>query len=325
MVRDKLVSHAVRQAYHDVMYGDRHPAFVLFFELPPHHVDVNVHPAKSEVRFRESRLVHDFIYRGLKDILTKVRPGQAEVISPTSFAPPKSYQNMVQPHQHKMPLKVSEQMSVYQRLHEDISPVISAPKDEAIPPLGFALAQLKNIYILAENTEGLILVDMHAAHERVIYQQLHDSFVKNNLIAQPLLVPLTIQLSERETDILTEHPDVFHKLALKIERLSQTDVVVREVPTILRDCPLEQFIRDIAADFIATENSNRIDHYFHEVLGRIACHAAVRAQRKLTIPEMNALLRAMETTENSGQCNHGRPTWTTLSLQELDKIFLRGR
>lgn len=328
MVRDKLVNHAVRQAYQDVLYGNRHPAFVLFLEIAPQQVDVNVHPTKHEVRFRESRLVHDFIYRRLHEVLANVRPG-VSVTAPQPTTTPTHYFPTTQ---HSMPLKVQEQMAVYRQLHEPL-PVVETKQNIAVcdhvhtdvPSLGFALAQLRNIYILAENADGLILVDMHAAHERVLYEQLKKNVAERKLVAQPLLVPLTIHLSEREANAIEQQQDIFSHLAMRVERVSQETVVVREVPDLLRDTALEQLVRDIAADLIAEGKSNRIDETMNELLGTMACHAAVRAQRKLTLPEMNALLRAMENTEHSGSCNHGRPTWTKLSLPDLDKLFLRGR
>ena len=339
IVRDKLVAHAVRQAYHDVMYGGRHPAFVLFLEIAPTQVDVNVHPTKHEVRFRESRLVHDFIYRSLKDALASVRPGLSpmqqevkEFATHTSPPIPVSIEPCVQrnyaspTHQQRMPLNVREQMAAYGKLHEPIASLenTSVP-DVEIPALGFAIAQLKNIYILAENAEGLVLVDMHAAHERVIYERLKTSMLAQGIVPQPLLIPLTVNLSEREASCVEAHAETFLRLGMKVERISQETVVVREVPDVMRDANVDQLLRDIAADFVEHESSSRLDEHIHHLLGTMACHAAVRAQRKLTIPEMNALLRTMETTENSGQCNHGRPTWTKMSLSELDKLFLRGR
>jgi DNA mismatch repair protein MutL len=333
MVRDKLVNHAVRQAYHDVLYGDRHPAFVLFLEINPEQVDVNVHPTKHEVRFRESRLVHDFIYRSLQDALAGIRP--AATVTPileSAVVTPVSCQSVThQHHQHTMPIKVREQMAIYNKLHEEVEPEPTAfmphkePEALTVPPLGFALAQLKNIYILAENSEGLVLVDMHAAHERVIYEKLKKNVINQTIVAQPLLIPLTINLSEREVNYIAEHQPMFQKLGMRIEPLSQDAVVVREVPDLLRDGPIEELVRDIAADLIENQKSTRIDDALHQLLGTMACHAAVRAQRKLTVLEMNALLRAMENTEHSGQCNHGRPTSTQFSLAELDKLFLRGR
>jgi DNA mismatch repair protein MutL len=335
VVRDKLVNHAVRSAYHDVLYGNRYPAYVLFLEISPQQVDVNVHPTKHEVRFRESRLVHDFIFHCLHEALADIRPGQNAVIaSPVveecvSAAAPAA-QTYQQQSSFTMPHKVREQMAVYQRLHQEIpTPVMqqsyTVEETVTVPPLGFALAQLRNIYILSENVEGLVLVDMHAAHERVLYEQFKMNLAEQKMIAQPLLVPLTVNLSEREVDAIESEQNLFARLGMKVERLSQEAVVIREVPHLLRDADLEELLRDIAADLIVNEKSSRIEEHLNHLLGTMACHAAVRAQRKLSLPEMNALLRAMETTEHGGQCNHGRPTWMKLSLAELDKLFLRGR
>jgi DNA mismatch repair protein MutL len=370
MVRDKLVSHAVKQAYHNVMYQDRYPAFVLFLEISPQQVDVNVHPTKHEVRFRESRFVHDFICHSLQDVLSRIRPGHTETETPVvaetvlaeseptlksvasvrpEVTPPLSSQNvsvpmqplnrMAQtrvpaptqsrfvPQQQLMPLKVREQIAVYGKLQEagSVSAKLSAEKNAEIPPMGFALAQLKGVYILAESAQGLILVDMHAAHERVVYERLKKSLAGQGIVAQPLLIPLTVTLSEREANCFENQQEVFQKLGLRVERLSPEAVVVREVPDLLREANVEQFIRDTVADLLTHEHSARGDEYLHQILGTIACHGAVRAPRRLTLLEMNGLLRDMENTENSGQCNHGRPTWTHLSMPELDKIFLRGR
>lgn len=347
MIRDKLVNHAVRQAFHDVMYGDRHPAFVLFLEIPAQEVDVNVHPSKHEVRFRESRLIHGFISRCVHDALASERPNidtLPEVQAPEAVL--SSTTSRLYPSYHApAPIQnVQEKMSVYNNLHklsENDLALAHSPKyipsvqekimihtqcdHDKVPPLGFALAQLKNIYILAENEEGLVLVDMHAAHERVMYEKLKKQFSDQKIISQPLLIPLTIQLSEREVNNIEEHQAAFQQLGMVIERLSQDAVVVREMPDVLRDGNAEQLVRDIAADLIENKKSSRIQDAVHDLLGKISCHAAVRAQRRLTLPEMNALLRAMETTNHSGQCNHGRPTWTKFSLPELDKLFLRGR
>lgn len=346
MIRDKLVNHAVRQAYHDVMYGDRHPAFVLFLEISPQQVDVNVHPAKHEVRFRESRLVHGFVSRCVRDALANVRPNidSFSEIHETESEAAQSGMSYVSHHAPIPVQNVQEKMAIYHKLHEDTqsdvaiaeapdySPSVSEKTflktdcvHNEVPSLGYALAQLKNIYILAENEEGLVLVDMHAAHERVMYEKLKLQYSNQKIISQPLLIPLTINLSEREVNYIDEHQHTFHQVGMVIERIGTHAVVVREVPDLLRDDNVEQLVRDIAADLIENQKSSRVTDAIHELLGTISCHAAVRAQRRLTVPEMNALLRAMETTNHSGQCNHGRPTWTKFSMTELDKLFLRGR
>jgi len=333
MVRDRTISHAIRTAFHDVMYGSRHPAFVLFFTIAPDQVDVNVHPAKYEVRFRESRLVHDFIRRSIQDTLASLHVNQQGVVGELSdrvgipdtvkisshTIPPKMQQTL--------PLHVNEKMSVYRALQQEIPNTQSdiAPMIHEIPPLGFALAQLKNIYILAENSEGLVLVDMHAAHERVLYEQLKQQWADANIIAQPLLIPLTIVFSEREVDCLLSQTDTFLKCGMQIERLAQDRIVIRSVPAILREGELEQLMRDVVSDFMMHEKSSRIEETIHHFLGTLACHAAVHARKRLSIPEMNTLLRAMENTNNSGHCNHGRPTTKQFTFAELDRFFLRGR
>lgn len=333
VVRDKLVSHAVRNAYHDVLYGGRHPAYVLFFEINPTQVDVNVHPTKHEVRFRESRLVHDFIQHGILNALKKsgasamdhasVCHSHASHAVPASMTTPHHYPHYEKTNLASGPIKIREQMAIYEKLHQPEAQQSNA--QPIAPPLGFALAQLKGIYILAENTDGLVLVDMHAAHERVVYEQLKKNLEQQKVTAQPLLVPITIALSEREVNRLESQAELFKRLGLKVERLGPDTVVVREVPDLLRDGDMEQLIRDMAADLIENDKTSQIEEHIERLLGTLACHTAVRANRKLTIPEMNGLLRAMETTDHSGQCNHGRPTTMPLSMTELDKLFLRGR
>jgi DNA mismatch repair protein MutL len=336
IIRDKLVNHAVKLAYQDVLYGGRYPAFVLFLEIPPQQVDVNVHPTKHEVRFRESRLVHDFIFRSVKDALASVQTQHQptpSIISKHEYqemvAPPKVEQSHFSYRAEPQASQIKEQMKIYHQLHSDCDhaeSLASVPvKEQAEFPLGFALAQLRNIYILAENSQGLLLVDMHAAHERVLYEQFKKQFAAQHFSVQPLLIPMTVRLSEREVNKCEEFIDDFQRVGIHVQRLSQDAVVVRDVPYVLRDCDIEQLIRDIVADLIQHEQSSRVDDMIEHSLGTMACHAAVRAQRKMTIQEMNALLRSMENTSHSDQCNHGRPTWLQLSLTDLDKLFLRGR
>lgn len=340
IVRDKTVNHAVRQAYHDVLYGDRHPAFVLFLEISPDQVDVNVHPAKYEVRFRESRLVHDFMSRCIHDALAEVQldkppvaPLLQSAVSDTPFVKEEVQNRVGVPQRepsYQPTLKVQEQIAIYNQLQQvpGQSTGEEQPASEEKPtefPLGFALAQLRNIYILAENAEGLILVDMHAAHERVIYEQLKKSFAEQKMLTQPLLIPITIALSDREINAIENSLMVFEKIGIEVERISQEAIVVRAVPAMIRGSNVEQLVRDIASDLIEHDQTSRFEDKYQQWLGTMACHAAVRAQRKMTVLEMNALLRSMENTAHSNQCNHGRPTWLKLSLSELDKLFLRGR
>nr|WP_324259723.1 DNA mismatch repair endonuclease MutL [Cellvibrio fontiphilus] len=367
-IRDKLVSHAVRQAYQDVLYHGRHPAFVLYLELDPATVDVNVHPTKHEVRFRDNRNVHDFIYSSLHHALAKIRPedtltkrelgeGQdlASGINPFALAATKPVQGIAAGEfkgQETMGFRTSpaghpvvpaypayqpaaigagavrEQMNVYGELHRPASTSsFSLPESpsEDIPPLGYAIAQLKGIYILAENAQGLIVVDMHAAHERVTYERMKESFQCGGLQTQPLLVPESIAVSEKEADFAENFSEVFRSLGFELQRAGPETLLIRQLPVILNRARVEQLVRDVLADLIEHGSSERIQHHINEILGTMACHGSVRANRKLTIPEMNALLRDMEATERSGQCNHGRPTWLLQSLDDLDKLFMRGQ
>jgi DNA mismatch repair protein MutL len=368
-IRDKLVSHAVRQAYQDVLYHGRHPAFVLYLELDPSTVDVNVHPTKHEVRFRDNRSVHDFIYSSLHHALAKVRPedtlakrelgeGADEAAGVNSFALSSArpiqgiaagefkgqesmgfraaassnyssgYQSNYQPAAIS-PGAVREQMASYGELHRPANPtaIYAMPESgsEDIPPLGYAIAQLKGIYILAENAQGLIVVDMHAAHERITYERMKESFACGGIQTQPLLVPESIAVSQKEADCAENFYDIFKSLGFELQRAGPETLLIRQLPVILNRAKVEQLVRDVLSDLIEHGSSERIQHHINEILGTMACHGSVRANRKLTIPEMNALLRDMEATERSGQCNHGRPTWLLQSLDELDKMFMRGQ
>ncbi|OQX05909.1 MAG: DNA mismatch repair protein MutL [Thiothrix lacustris] len=343
-VRDKLLTHAVKQAYQDVMYHGRHPAFVLFLELNPQLVDVNAHPTKQEVRFREGRLVHDFLFRTLHQALADIRPGdEADKEDPYPNLPPQGgkeqeqsapiiapqpYRPAYQPqYQQRLPMPVREQMAAYQRLYQpsvELKPDLPPDTDD-MPPLGFAIAQLHGIYILAQNASGLVVVDMHAAHERITYEYLKQSMATDALRSQPLLVPASLSVSHKEADYAEQHTDTFRTLGFELDRLGQEKLTIRAVPSLLKESDTEALVRDVLADLMTHGASNRIQNAMNEILATMACHGSVRANRKLSITEMNALLRDMERTERSGQCNHGRPTWTQLSLEHLDKLFLRGR
>jgi DNA mismatch repair protein MutL len=356
-IRDKVVSHAVRQAYQDVLYHGRHPAFVLFLEITPADVDVNVHPTKHEVRFRESGSIHSFISSTLKKALAEDRPqdhlqsnsagelieggeqfpGMVNQPSPDWQAAPQSQPAMQFSSRPNFGGSSSGatsgsagSMQNYQSLYSTNG--ITLPESDNtlgdqqdIPPLGYAIAQLKGIYILAENREGLIIVDMHAAHERITYERMKGAFDDQGLISQPLLVPESLAVSQREADAAEQHNDVFTKLGFVVERAAAESVIVREIPAILRGSEVEALLRDVLSDLLEHGNSERIRDHINEILSTMACHGSVRANRKLSNPEMNALLRDMEATERSGQCNHGRPTWSQLTLDQLDKLFLRGR
>ena len=350
-IRDKVVSHAVRQAYQDVLYHGRHPAFVLFLEIEPADVDVNVHPTKHEVRFRDSRSIHGFVYSTLNRALSQDRPqdhlqsagaalqsnqdaeqlaAQSSIQFPSGQGPAEQHSHSnksagdifgAQPSYSGDRYGVNTPMAAYQGLY-----ATEMPSEQGdIPPMGFAIAQLKGIYILAENAQGLIIVDMHAAHERIIYERMKTAFDDQGLVSQPLLVPESLAVSQREADMAEQSGEVFAQLGFVVERAANESIIVRQIPAILRGSEVEALLRDVISDLIEHGTSERIRHHINEILSTMACHGSVRANRKLTVPEMNGLLRDMEETERSGQCNHGRPTWSQLTLDELDKLFLRGR
>jgi DNA mismatch repair protein MutL len=344
MIRDKLVSHAIRQAYQDVLYHGRHPAFVLYLELDPQQVDVNAHPTKHEVRFRDSRLVHDFIFRSIHGALADVRPEHRVAAETEASTAPSGYDSGATsapynalPRQQPMPLQIQEQMQSYSRLLDNVmqsastgsEPAIIDTDDaqgEHIPPLGFAVAQLHGVYILAQNAQGLVVVDMHAAHERITYERMKQALDDaGRLSSQPLLVPIAISVSEKEAALAESHGDVFRELGFELDRAGPEALTIRQIPVILARGDAEALVRDVLSDLVAYGNSQRIRQAINDVLSTMACHGSVRANRQLTIPEMNALLRDMEATERSGQCNHGRPTWTQFSLDAMDKWFLRGQ
>lgn len=362
-VRDKLVAHAVRQAYRDVLFNGRHPTFVLFLELEPNGVDVNVHPTKHEVRFREGRTVHDFLYGTLHRALADVRP-EGQVAAPAAAAElvraggqlagefgPQGEMRLATPvleqqqpapagsgagagYQYQytprpsQPLPVAEAQAAYREFYAPLNSAASVALPDGqgdIPPLGYAMAQLKGIYILAENAQGLVLVDMHAAHERIMYERLKVAMASEGLSGQPLLVPETLAMSQREADCAEEHAQWFQRLGFELQRLGPETVAIRQIPALLKQAEANRLVQDVLADLMEYGTSDRIQAHLNELLGTMACHGAVRANRRLAIPEMNALLRDMENTERSGQCNHGRPTWTQMGLDDLDKLFLRGR
>ncbi|MDN6319463.1 MAG: DNA mismatch repair endonuclease MutL [Marinobacter sp.] len=376
VIRDRLVAHAVRQAYRDVLFNNRHPAFVLYLEVDPATVDVNVHPTKHEVRFRDGRLVHDFIFRTLHKALADVRPddhfrgavaqsfgreitsqgeqpaggavptqqpwnGQPAVPSFGSDgqAPAAGSGGQAAPQQE---WRASDQMAFYQSLSgggvsaqqepASFGSTAAMPLDQPAstegsqePPLGYAIAQLHGIYVLAQSSAGMIVVDMHAAHERITYERMKHALAEQDLKSQPLLVPLSLAVSQKEAALAETHGENLQQLGLQIERIGPETLAIRQVPALLRGADTEQLVRDVLSDLIEHGQSDRVEAVTHELLGTMACHGSVRANRQLTIPEMNSLLRDMEATERSGQCNHGRPTWTLVTLAELDKLFLRGR
>lgn len=344
-VRDRSVAHAVKLAYADVLYHGRQPAYVLFLDLDPRRVDVNVHPAKHEVRFRDARLIHDFVHRTLKEALAETRAGQV----PTGGEQPQDGSmpgiatstgmafNLHALPQSPLGLRVADAPAAYAALYRDVAaapawqpagdataaPVM--PEGGDIPPLGFAIAQLHGIHILAENAEGLVVVDMHAAHERINYEKLKAAFDGEGLRLQPLLVPMPIAVSMREADLVEREGEALHHLGFDVARSGEQSLLLRAVPALLAQGDVEALLRDVLADFLEHGHSPRVAEARDALLSTMACHGSVRANRRLTIPEMNALLREMEATERSAQCNHGRPTWARFSLAEIDRWFLRGR
>ncbi|KRE86781.1 DNA mismatch repair protein MutL [Rhodanobacter sp. Soil772] len=339
LVRDRIVAHAVRQAYADVLFHGRHAAFVLYLELDPAGVDVNVHPAKHEVRFREQRLVHDFLFRTLHEALAQTRAGLGTLpatepapMAGYPYAPPAPVAWPSPSSQSRLSLGTREEPLADYAALLGASPSIAGvptPLPETAegeaPPLGFAIAQLKSIFVLAENAHGMVLVDMHAAHERITYEKLKAGRVTSNLRSQVLLVPLSIAVSAKEVAAAEEHAEALVEWGLELSRSGPATIVVRRIPALLEGADVAQLSRDVLSELAQHGSSRRLQELENELLSTMACHGSVRAGRRLTIPEMNALLREMEATERSGQCNHGRPTWVQLSLAELDKLFMRGR
>lgn len=339
MVRDKLVTHAIRQAYQDVLFHGRHSAYVLYLELDPALVDVNAHPAKHEVRFREGRFVHDFIFRSIHDALADVRPGHEDAgrLANESFAQNLSRQDLGSANQNfSNSPSVQDQISFYRALHPQAEPrmetatrVLSVnvreDAEEELHPLGYAIAQLHGVYILAQNLQGLVVVDMHAAHERITYERMKLDLQEQGVRSMHMLVPLTVSVSAREANMADEHREEFMRFGFEIDRIGPESLVVRQIPSLLKDANIESLVRDVLSDLMEHGVSQRLTETANELLATMACHGSVRANRQLSIPEMNSLLRQMEATERSGQCNHGRPTWVQLSMDQLDKLFLRGQ
>lgn len=404
IVRDKLISHAIRQAYKDVQYSDRQPAYVLYLTLDPSLVDVNVHPTKSEVRFRESRQLHNFLVKSiqvslaksntatevnfntLETIVTHPEPAlpwkadsseelnslanlqqenesQAITLSPLNLKeeidelqpsqPLQTYTKKTNKDnytpdvlkkmgsaltQRPLPLVIREQLSVYEQIAQNgqettLEGVPRTSSEWSIethsvsqaPPLGYAIGQLHGIYILAQNAKGLVIVDMHAAHERILYEKLKAAHASGDIETQTSWLPLTFQVTEKEADYLLDNQARLKELRLEIEQMAPTVFVIRSLPVLFKHIDAVQLMRDLISDWIAEENHHRLEHTLHEILADIACKSAKQAHHRLTIPEMNALLRDMEKTDRSGQCNHGRPTCREFSLKELDRLFLRGR
>lgn len=368
MVRDRTVLHAIRQAYQDVLYHGRHPACVLYVQMPPELVDVNVHPQKHEVRFQQSGLMHDFIYRSLHRAIAADAPetGVNRVDSSRLASAPQA--DSMPSQQTGLALgaaahgagsthgsgvgnfagqgfqarpgarAIAETQAFYQQAARPLASAETAlnavantaasgadESPDQAPPLGYALAQLHGVYILAQNREGLVLVDMHAAHERIVYERLKQSWSDSRVVSQPLLVPLRLHVSRQEAERLEQAAESLQRLGLWVDRSGEESLIVREVPAMLQKADVEQLLRDVLADLMQHGSSARIDDNINALLSSMACHGAVRANKQLQAQEMNALLRDIEATERSGQCNHGRPTWKQMSLSQLDSLFLRGQ
>lgn len=359
-VRDRSVAHAVKQAYADVLFHGRQPAYVLFLEVDPRRVDVNVHPAKHEVRFRDARLIHDFVYRTLYAALAETRAGLqtgAAAGTPDTSDVGQMHSMPAPPwagamRQSGLGLRVEDSRAAYAALYgsetsgpginpltgsvawampqtslrpQPAHPPLPEPADGGVPPLGYAVAQLHGIYILSETAEGLVVVDMHAAHERIGYEKLKAAHDGVGLRQQPLLVPQTVAVSAREADVAERETDTLLTLGFEVSRAGPQSLILRAVPALLAHGDVEALLRDVLADLREHGESRRVAAARDELLATMACHGAVRANRRLSIPEMNALLREMEATERSGQCNHGRPTWAAFGLTDIDRWFLRGR
>ena len=341
MIKDKLIGHAVRQAYQDVLFHGRFPAFVLYFELDPTWVDVNVHPTKHEVRFRESQQVHGFIFGSLNHALSQTKPGSdlqasGELGLNTANIAPIDYSKMQSSLQFGRPSAgnyVAETPNNYlqsiaqasQELPSFQETANTSQDQEEMPPLGYAKAQIHGVFIIAENAQGMIVVDMHAAHERITYEYFKTNIENQGIRSQSLLVPLAISVSERETHAVEQHKAWFEKLGIGIQVGSKESVIVRKVPTLLAKTDIESLIKDVLSEIVMLGSSTKIEASMNELLSSMACHGSVRANRQMTIVEMNALLREMEKTERADQCNHGRPTWVQMDMKQLDRLFLRGQ
>jgi DNA mismatch repair protein MutL len=338
-VRDRLLMNAVRLGYRDVLYSGRQPAYVLYLELDPSLVDVNAHPQKLELRFRDSRQIHDFVFRAVERKLAGTKPGSSAVPPGAAnigqymqarfphvvdggapqgvWAVAEALRGMsADPHPHVVEVMQGESAGMHDSAHGHVDPDAQ--------PLGTALAQVHGIYILAQNEQGLVLVDMHAAHERVLYERLKEQ-AGSSVPTQQLLVPVAVELKVDELDALMAQGDEWRAAGFDLERLAPETLVVRSVPAMLPADDIPALVREVIGDVATDSASHHLDGATDRLLGTIACRSAIHAHRRLTLPEMNALLRQMEQTPRADQCNHGRPTWTQVSLHELDRMFLRGR
>jgi DNA mismatch repair protein MutL len=340
-VRDKLLRHAVRLGYQDVLFQARQPAYVVHVTLDARRVDVNAHPAKLEIRFRDAKLVHDFVFRTVEAVLATTIDGAVDLASAApvhgarlaSEAPRTAYVSSQQTALALPPGGVRESreqtaayLPLYERLHaKPLRDPASDAADASIPPLGYALAQLAGVYVLAQNAAGLIIVDMHAAHERITYEKLKAALAAQRLQSRPLLVPISIEVSAGEADLVEQIATELKAVGLDVVRRGPQQVAVTAVPLLLEGEDAVPLARDLLSDLADGPGVGRVEALMNELLATMACHGAVRANRRLSIEEMNALLREMERTERSEACNHGRPTWTSVTLEDLDRLFLRGQ
>jgi DNA mismatch repair protein MutL len=334
-VRDRFLGTAVRLGYRDVLFHGRHPAYVLYLDLDPARVDVNAHPQKLEIRFRDGQTVHDFVRRSVESVLASTRPGVAGTgpIAAAALAGPAG------PRQAPMSLAVAEPIGGrldWRQLASPAefparspatatAPVAAVAADATVPPLGFALGQLHGIYILAETADGVALVDMHAAHERVIYERMKQELAAGAPPRQPLLVPVILEVGEAEAELAEELAAELAALGIVVDRIGPARLALRELPVALGSRDPGGLVQGALHELAERGTSLAVEARRERMLATMACHAAVRAHRRLSLPEMNALLREMERTDRADQCNHGRPTWVRLTLEELDRLFLRGR
>ncbi len=340
-VRDKVASHALRQAYQDILHHQRHPAFVLFLDMPPEQVDVNVHPAKSEVRFRESQGVHQFIFHTLQQALSSpmkeeaAAPAEAPRETQLSYAPPQQRPISFDAAQRQATYKLWEEAAAvrddadrvstrHQQDEVGLKPDLQARSSDA-HPLGYAIGQLSGVYILAQNAQGLVVVDMHAAHERIVYEKLKTALDAERIASQPLLVPVTFYAEPLDVSTVETNQEALHRLGFELAPLSPTQLALRAMPVMLKQSEAEAVAFEVLRELREYGASRALTERRNELLATLACHSAVRANHALSITEMNALLREMEQTERADQCNHGRPTWFQMSMGELDKMFMRGK
>ena len=339
-VKDKTLTHAVKTAYQDVLFHGRHPCYLLYLELDPAQVDVNVHPSKLEVRFREQRLIHDAVRHIVSEVIAGLSPdtavNQAEHHRRLVNENPRARTTWTELAPASPPSSNTASLSLRSSVVDRRPPAApSAPvsatsqasisEDLELPPLGYAVCQLHGIYIIAQNKEGLVLVDMHAAHERVTYERLKRACYGDGIRSQPLLVPESLAVTPQEADVCERHKEDLEKVGFEADCIGENTLALRRVPAILADADAASLLRDVLADLVEHGSSSRTEQRVNDTLSTMACHGSARAHRQLTVDEMNALLRSMEETERSGQCNHGRPTWVQLSVEQLDKLFLRGQ